>query len=183
MFSSSQPQPQPWGGSSHSKRRSRWISRLFHQATDRNFSNTGPVGVQQQQAVYERSPSGNPPPENNTTIAPRSLSRRRPCRPSLWRRVCCHRRRGKTNQGLDLAEVEPHRGFSPPRNRQQPEWMQQWRDDVADRVGWIGEPGEHNDDRRSEDATGATDMTGAVWMGVREVLVSNSDRNDDVVVG
>lgn len=61
--------------------------------------------------------------------------------------------------------------------------MQQWRDDVADRVGWIGEPGEHNDDRRSEDATGATDMTGVVGMGVREVLVSNSDRNDDVVVG
>lgn len=177
MAFSSQPQPPPSDGSSHGNRLSRWLSRLLHRTTNNNPSATNPVEVQQQQQqqpVHEHSHSGTISSENNTAITPESLSHRRHRRRSRWRRVFRRPRREKANPGLDLTEVRPHRGFSPPRNRQQPEWMRQSRDDVADRVGKSGES-----DRRSKEAGGETDVAGGAGKGVS---VSGSERND-VVIG
>ena len=79
---------------------------------------------QQQESNSEQSASDIISSDENTTITPGSLFLRRPCPSSLWRRVIRRARQGRRrNQRLEFDDVDPHRGFSPPRYRQRPDWM------------------------------------------------------------
>lgn len=138
MASENQLLPPP-RGPSRSNRLSGWLSRRFRRTN--KLQTTKPVEAQH--PLSEESPSAIISPDN-TIITPSNPSHRRP---SLWRRL--FRRRRAREGGLEFDQVEPERGFSPPRYRQ-PEWMRRWRDDEgrASESSIRSQSERHNTDRR-----------------------------------
>lgn len=130
--------PPPGGPSRSTNGLSGWLSQPLRR-TNKLRTTTNPVEEAQQQPLSssEESPSANAniiSPDHTTTITPNSNSSR-PARPSILKRLFRRRRRarGARNSGLEFDQIEPERGFSPPRHRQ-PEWMRRWRDDDEGRV-------------------------------------------------
>lgn len=148
MASANQLSPRPRSPAC-CNRLSGWLSRRFRRTNKLRATNP----VEAQQPLSEESPSSVIAPDNKTII-PSNPSYRRP---SLWRRFFRRRHaREGSNLGFDFGQVEPERGFSPPRHRQ-PEWMRQCRDDE----GRVSESSILNNDIRIKDAGRETEFVGA----------------------